>query len=393
MPEQPLQPDARSGADDARGAGDPIQLPNRAEPRRRRRPAFGRVGHAARAWAQHTFSREQVVAGLKTLLWVAPLTLLIWVYAEREQIATLPNPVTIPVTVTSNDPTRIVTLTRPTDPFVMATITGPRAQLDALRERLESRNSAPVHIEVEKGREPGTHRIPASRVGQDKRFADAGVTVTGLQPELIEVVVDNLVEVDADVRSTGKLSTMFLKEPTFEPAAVKVRGPESVLNAAKAEGRLFVPADLTGRPEIAAAAERRAETVTVPDVEVAPPLKDARVTVAGPKMVSATVYLKAGREYTIPTMSVFVVSPPGLLKDHVVSYDDQLRDVTVIGPEEEIEKLGREAYKAKAMFEISIDDAGLGQRTAQLKYDLPTGVSPKPGQPTTISFELNRRSN
>src|SRR4051812_35414680 len=40
---------------------------------------------ATRRWARDTFSREQLLAGLKQLMLVAPLTLLIWVYAEREQ--------------------------------------------------------------------------------------------------------------------------------------------------------------------------------------------------------------------------------------------------------------------------------------------------------------------
>src|SRR4051794_13162755 len=40
---------------------------------------------AVRRWARDTFNREQFVAGLKQLMWVAPLTILIWIYAEREQ--------------------------------------------------------------------------------------------------------------------------------------------------------------------------------------------------------------------------------------------------------------------------------------------------------------------
>ena len=36
-------------------------------------------------WLRGCFERYNLLAGLKTLLWLGPLTLLIWVYAEREQ--------------------------------------------------------------------------------------------------------------------------------------------------------------------------------------------------------------------------------------------------------------------------------------------------------------------
>src|SRR5688572_16294126 len=44
---------------------------------------------ATRRWARDTFSREQIISSLKSLAWVAPLTVLIWIYAEREQLARL----------------------------------------------------------------------------------------------------------------------------------------------------------------------------------------------------------------------------------------------------------------------------------------------------------------
>ena len=94
------------------------QSPSRspsAKPARDERDVRDRMG-IARAGPQ----REQrtmagrLIDGLKTFLWVAPLTVLIWIYAEREQIATLPDvPVAIEVRSAATD--RVVMLVSPED--------------------------------------------------------------------------------------------------------------------------------------------------------------------------------------------------------------------------------------------------------------------------------------
>src|SRR4051794_8615574 len=74
-----------------------------------RRGVLGSSGDRARSWARRALARDRVVGSLRTLLWVAPLTLLIWVYAEREQTASVAN-VKVGIDVTSTDPGTLVTL-------------------------------------------------------------------------------------------------------------------------------------------------------------------------------------------------------------------------------------------------------------------------------------------
>src|SRR4051794_11166045 len=54
------------------------------------------------------FTRDNVISNLKTLAYVIPLTLLIWIYAEREQVATTKD-VAVPFELQSVDPDRVVT--------------------------------------------------------------------------------------------------------------------------------------------------------------------------------------------------------------------------------------------------------------------------------------------
>src|SRR5438067_1295724 len=82
------------------GPGRPVPRP---------KPSFARqCASAGRAWARSTFSRESLISSFKTFLWVAVLTPLIWIYAEREQLATLPS-VQIKVQPHNADPSRVVT--------------------------------------------------------------------------------------------------------------------------------------------------------------------------------------------------------------------------------------------------------------------------------------------
>src|SRR5689334_21555844 len=67
---------------------------------------LGRLGPAQRRVRSTLFSREHWANFLKSLPWVVPLTVLIWVYAEREQLADDPK-VPIPIEVRTSDPNRI----------------------------------------------------------------------------------------------------------------------------------------------------------------------------------------------------------------------------------------------------------------------------------------------
>src|SRR5690242_1264927 len=60
------------------------------------------LANQRRFWV-HAFSRESLFNFAKTMAWVVPLTILIWVYAEREQRDTDPG-VTFPIDVRSSDP-------------------------------------------------------------------------------------------------------------------------------------------------------------------------------------------------------------------------------------------------------------------------------------------------
>src|SRR5215208_2440283 len=89
-------------------ASMPTQRPGRQPLHSLRERARDQSWRAAE-WLRRCLERENLIAGLKTFSWLAPLTLLIWIYAEREQVDRLENQ-TIPIEVRSNDPNLFVQL-------------------------------------------------------------------------------------------------------------------------------------------------------------------------------------------------------------------------------------------------------------------------------------------
>src|SRR3954466_15792721 len=81
-----------------------------------------------------SLTRENIVSNLKTLAWVVPLTLLIWIWAEREQVQPAKD-VTVPFELVSVDNNRIITNTSRDNNLVLE-LSGPQARLQELRNKL-----------------------------------------------------------------------------------------------------------------------------------------------------------------------------------------------------------------------------------------------------------------
>ena len=195
-----------------------------------------------------SFSRHNLLDGLKTLGWVIPLAVLIWIYAEREQISR--KSFTIPITATSNDPTRVVTLVSPQEKKLVLELEGPQARLDKIEELLVmargEANSLP--IEIDSSLPPGRHDLQTlAQLASQSLFKDNAVTVKSVQPQLLEVQVDEIAEQWVDVQADPEIKNL---EPTtsFEPRQVAVRGPKQKLQALGKDLKVY--AELANRPEL-----------------------------------------------------------------------------------------------------------------------------------------------
>jgi hypothetical protein len=348
---------------------------------------YGRVdpGPLSR-WVNRTFTRENVLSGLRTLAWVAPLTVLIWVYAEREQEWREPN-VTIPVAIKSADPGRSVKLLQ-RDSNVRAELIGPRAQVERVMHLVQPRDGeAAVQIEIDRNYLPGEiHRLSASqRLAESGIFKSHGVSVRDVSPAQLEIFVDEIVERDLDVKAPASV-TNLATPPTFEPKTVRVRGPKRSLDN-PAQGQLLATADLAGRPEL-----RSPGVHELPAVAVSTNLDEPTVTIT-PATVKATLDVRQSDvRYTIPSVPIFYSAPHNLtnLQKYKLEYNPFITNVTVIGPPDKIELLRREEFPKKARFEVSDQDVGRPTREARLVFDLPDGVhlSKEDQARATVAFRI-----
>lgn len=347
---------------------------------------WDKFSHDSGRWLQDTFSREQIVSAVKTLLWVAPLTVLIWVYAEREQLTTDPG-VAFPIDVHLSNNDRTVMLLEPREKIIIADLTGPRASIDQVKREIAPRADGPaVRIEIDQSLSTGQpHELQTA--GQiNSIFQQYGVTVSNCKPPLLRVFVDEKIELEISVRLPPDISNLE-GAPVFDPPAVKVRGPKRSLANAEADGRLEVFADVAKLEAL-----KTPGTHELKDVPLLYRFGDDAITINTSK-VDATLRVKQSDEtYDYPAMAVFEMISKDLSDKYAVEYNPILNNVTLVGPPDLINELKRpdSPRQPKAYFEVSRDDLPAGEtRVKRARYDLPPGVSvaPKDAQ-REITFKL-----
>jgi len=329
-----------------------------------------------------SFTRENIIAFLKALGWVVPLTILIWIYAEREQIATEQGRI-IPIEIRTTAPNRIVTLISPPDKNIVAEMSGPRAQLDKVLMTLSrpgENEAVPVTIDVDPSLPPGRHPIASARAGDSPLFMNRGITVSDCRPPLLLVQVDALIERQVPIQASSVITNMD-GPPTFTPSKVTLRGPQSVLDRLKAEGKLAVYANLADAPELQAPGVHELKNVPLmlPSLQAG----EAHVSIA-PASVTATIKVKQVEDrYVYPTMTIFVTTPYNFSDRYKVRLigDPFIQNITLLGPQEVLSALRKDDFHPKPLARLTVtsDDLPPGTtHTRELKFELPDGVRVAP---------------
>lgn len=360
-----------------------------------RKPARSWRDDAASTWQRFAarFTRENIISNLKTIAWVIPLTLLIWIYAEREQVATTKD-VAVPFDMVSLDPNVAIRVRSPSDQNLILELQGPQARLQEVLSKLRGGLlpqglKIEVPTSLEKNREHGLDAL--SLVRNQKIFVDNGVTVLGCQPVRLDIIVDSMVEREAKIVKPPSAKNL---DAAFDPPAVRIRGPLSVFTAAENanNGQLLIWADL--RDDVTRAMPGHY------DKEVAlrrpPGLEDERITVNGPATIKASVDVrKADKIKPIRSMVITVDAPDSLWEKYAIKWvkpmQPVLQNVTVTGPPETIDMLDQ-LDQPKARLVVKPQDAG-EVRTRAVKYDLPEGVSVVDDDKNrTVDFKLVDKS-
>jgi hypothetical protein len=314
------------------------------------------------------------IEGLKTFLWVAPLTILIWVYAEREQLVPL-NDVPVPISVRSNSPDRIVTLISPKNKLVNLDLVGPSARLNTIRDALTDARAAPV-LTIGDEIAPGSEGdiLVAERLLKEKIFADNAAEISRARPSFIRVRVDRkaVMQVPVMVNPSTKLVAA-----TFDPPTVQIEGPAPEIERLEkaSAGPLAIYADLT------AFANKPAGHYGPEPVNLF--LPEAGGSISFPKTVKADIILSPSAPLHLQSIVINIKFAAGALPA-IDKYKLDLKlktlpNVDIVGTPEAIQAIKDNTHPVSVDLILSAEDlAKVGdntKRVIQANYDLPPGAT------------------
>src|SRR4051812_23194500 len=224
----------------------PAPVPLRYEPRRSSRLS------RTRSRIREFFRPDHLREFLSTLALVAPLTVLVWVWAEREQAVEVPVKKSFAIAVRASNVTKTVALAQGESDSVLVEMNGPRAGVEAIKDAIaKDPDKGRLVIDVGDIYEPGGPNtlVLDSLLDQQKLFVEHGVKITSTEPAKVAVVVDRQIEREVPVRLPVEIAD-GVQSSSFEPKTVKVRGPERVIKQLEANGGLRAELDLSNLAEL-----------------------------------------------------------------------------------------------------------------------------------------------
>jgi hypothetical protein len=327
-----------------------------------------------------------------TMALVVPLTLLIWVWAEREQTVQSVEMQFI-IDVRSVDPTKVMTIVRggTASESVTVTLSGPRAGLDAIKETVtnnpaSNRLTIDITETIEPSPEPFTISI-GSRLNQQKIFESNGVTVMTTTPSTAEVLVDRVVDRELEVKLPPELASR-VESAEFLPKTVRVRGPERVINQLQTTGKLVAELDLNSQSQLMSA---RPGTDIVLMAERIKPIVGNGVSLEVSQIAGGKLRMSQEERGVIRSLAVFVAKPAGLEAQYTVTVTPlTLTNVPVIGPIDVLRKLEADEIQPRpfALITIAREDIGKTQERLPTFQQLPPGVRVDMQQLTPLRFSV-----
>ena len=330
------------------------------------------------------FSRRALLDTLRELVWLAPLSAIIWIYAEREQI-TQPTKIETSVNIISSDRGRFV---QPSDNVpirVVLTLQGPQVSVNEVRDKLTTNVPRGLQLDIVDELPPGQHELLdiSSRIKALREFETAGVSVLDVQPAQVSITVDTIEQREVDVQVPPRVGDLT-SSATFEPRKVHLRGPANVLSQLVDQGNLKVYADITGSDVLRTPGKK-----DLPSVPLTLSQPETGLTIEPPS-VHATLDVRAADvPGVIASVPIVIEAPPAMLRINEINLTiPTLANLHVIGPPDQVSGLVNQNLQARAV--LDVDTSGQGK----VKYELPDGVRPAPGETDrTVGFTVTRRDN
>ena len=342
----------------------------------RRRPVLDYAGPRA---ASRLSRRERIVDFVKTMAWVVPMTLLIWIYAERADDYSDHEPkfCTIGFQATGD---RIVMIEESgngslSQKKVLITLEGPHSGVDAVTDALTNAAADRPPVEITLGADYGeraqTLENLRSLINANPLFVRNGVTVKTCQPTSLKVKIEKTQEARVKVQCDLPDNVNLTGPAVIEPATVLVRGPQSYLDE---KNGLHVVADLKGYTELQQDGTHHLTNIPIHWYE------KTETVEFGVDRVTVTIQTSQPSKIdTIPSILVSANMPLGIQKDDEVHCDEvSVKNVQIKGPPGLVDELVKDTYTPKpwAVLDITEDDVDKPARDRAVRIEgLPPGVT------------------
>jgi hypothetical protein len=326
------------------------------------------AGHSLRRWLG---TREKVVEGLKTFGWVVPLTILIWIYAERQQL--VQNPVVlngVEIAIHSDDPLKTAHFNGQEKPTVTLKLMGPQEGVRKVVDQLTRIPHEALILNVGSNQPAGNSQINVTdRLQPMDLFKNNGVSIQEVQPPDLSVNIDSLDHRLVPVQVPPGHPDW---SATVDPQKVSVSGPRGLLDQLEAQRNLKVYLRLDGYSQL-----KTSGTYPLKGVSVDSPVA-ARVSI-DPNHVDATVQVAESDEnFTlVDPVQIYILQGPDVY-DYSFHPTETSIDavVEVKGPKDQIDLLKNKTWVPRAIIHPTLDDVEKFHRQElPPTFDLPPGVT------------------
>ena len=345
------------------------------------------------------WTRQRALEVAKTLGYVLPLTLLLWVWAQDQQID-VDTRQAVPIRIDHIDAGKVVSIRRATtgEPLgqrggairVNITFQGPRIGLSSLaREITEGAVASAVEIRLR--RESGESTVfLREELNQLPLLRSAGVTVREVNPPSIIVEIEDREQIEVRIAAENVGLEDLAGPVEFEPETVILSGPPSSLQPFRA--MVGGPVLLAHLPDTPPGEQDVTIPINVPDESGA--IRPDKV------QVQARFTRRERREerLTLPFPVQVFTTVPAALSVVPEGLDPVVNGVRVRGPANLIARLRNtatpdEALRSQIRATVTLtreDEARVGEQiTRDVKVELPEGLLPD-GDPPKVTFTLRR---
>ena len=315
------------------------------------------------------------------LFLVTGIALLIWLYAEGQNIRTTDLTFVFQLSPAAGQQLLI----EPRTNFsVDATLRCANSQINTVRQL--ARN--PILVPVTASGEDLTRELDFARIlAENPQLLGAGIEVVEVRPRTTSIQVQRLVEVPVPITvDTGSLNVAG--PPTVEPASASVRIPEGLAPTARESQLVARLSELDLRDVQPNVLTERQVPLRLP-----PALQVANVTVL-PSTATVSFTLRSDT-YTLQTVPIHIQLPGNRTDTKVDLASDLpvLNDVQITGPAELIERIrkpeGPDKIEVVAILRLTQEEIDQPITSKQVYIDLPAGVSVTSEIPR-ISFTITR---